>query len=182
MLGNDIVDLADAAGHHPRFDARVLTAAEQALVAADPRLRGVLWAAKESAYKAARKEDARTVFSPSRFVVHLSDTRHATVAAGERRFAVELAAGDGWVHAVARGAGDPPTTVCAAVETLAAEDDESAAVRRLALDTIERVTGLAGLEIVRDGRIPSLGLHGRPVADLSLSHHGRFVAFACVLR
>jgi phosphopantetheinyl transferase (holo-ACP synthase) len=183
MLGNDVVDLADAGGRHPRFDARVFTTAERALIAADPRLRGVLWAAKESAYKAARKEDARTVFSPSRFLVRLEDARHATVAAGERRFAVELSPGDGYVHAVARGAGDPPATVCTAVETRAAGADESDAVRRLTVDTIERVTGIAGFAVVRDSRIPSLRVNGHAVAaDLSLSHHGRFVAFACVLR
>ena len=183
MLGNDVVDLADAVGRHPRFDARVFATTEQALIAADPRLRGVLWAAKESAYKAARKEDSRTTFSPSRFVVYLDDARRATVTAGDRRFTVELAHGDGWVHAVARGAGDPPASVCAAVEALAPGADESHAVRRLALATIERVTGIAGLEVVRDGRVPSLSASGRPVAaDLSLSHHGRVVAFACVLR
>jgi phosphopantetheinyl transferase (holo-ACP synthase) len=182
MLGNDVVDLADAAGRHPRFDARVFAPAEQALVAADPRLRGVLWAAKESAYKAARKDDVRTVFSPSRFVVHFEQARHVTVSVGSRRFVVELAEGDGWVHAVARAPDDPPATACAAVETLAAEDDESDAARRLALATIEGVTGIAGLEITRDGRIPLLVLNGWRVGDLSLSHHGRFVAFACVLR
>ncbi len=183
MLGNDIVDLADAVGHHPRFAARVFAATELALIDADPDLAGVLWAAKESAYKAARKADAGTVFSPPRFVVRLDDTRRATVAAGDRRFDIELFRADGYVHAVARAADDPPASVCAAVETVPPGTSESAVVRRLAVDTIERATGVDGLEIVRDGRVPTLRRHGLPIAaDLSLSHHGRFVAFACVLR
>lgn len=183
MLGNDVVDLADAGGRHPRFDARAFAAAELALIAADPGLRAVLWAAKESAYKAARKAEPRTVFSPSRFVVELADARRARVTFGERRFAVELSPGDGYVHAIARAAGDPDATVCAAVETIARDADESAAVRRLAIDTIQRATGQSGFSVARDGRIPSLHRHGQAVdADLSLSHHGRFVAFACVLR
>src|SRR5439155_10573151 len=64
MIGNDIVDLGDseshAEGRHPRFDGRVFDETEHALIDATPepeRVRWLLWAAKESAYKAARKED-----------------------------------------------------------------------------------------------------------------------------
>ena len=58
----------------------------------------------------------------------------------------------------------------------------SAAARTLAIDTIAPVLGVPpeDLEIVRSGRIPLLLRRGgRACGDLSLSHHGRFVAFAC---
>jgi len=76
MLGNDVVDLGDpesrAGARHARFDARAFDRTERALIATSPRgehERWRLWAAKESAYKAARKEDPCTVFSPQRFAV-----------------------------------------------------------------------------------------------------------------
>jgi len=190
MIGNDVVDLGDAdsriAGHHPRFDQRVFAPSERDLIEAAPdaeRVRWLLWAAKESAYKAARKAYRATVFSPARFVVDLDGTEHATVTAGERRFTVDLVRTKDYVHAVARAADDPPAPACAAVGTVPAGTSDSTAVRRLAIDTLERALGTNGLEIGRDGRVPLLLRHGRPVAaDLSLSHHGRFAAFACVLR
>jgi phosphopantetheinyl transferase (holo-ACP synthase) len=183
MLGNDVVDLADAAGRHPRFAARVFTPAERARLDADPALGGVLWAAKESAYKAARQADRAVVFSPARFVVELDDAERARVTAGERRFVIDLVRTAEYVHAVARAAEDAPAAACTAVGTVPAGTSDSAAVRRLALDTLARALGLDGLAIGRDGRIPLLLRHGRPMAaDLSLSHHGRFAAFACMLR
>jgi phosphopantetheinyl transferase (holo-ACP synthase) len=182
MLGNDVVDLADAAGHHPRFAARVFTPAERVLLAADPALCGVLWAAKESAYKAARKADPATVFSPSAFLVALDRRERARVTVGERRFVVDLLRTAEYVHAVARAAEDAPTAAFAAVGAVPAGASDSAAVRRLAVDTLERALDMDGLAIGRDGRIPLLLRHGRPMpADLSLSHHGRFAAFACRL-
>ncbi len=76
MLGNDVVDLCDRDSHpttlHPRFDERVFTDGERAALAASDsigRERWRIWAAKEAAYKAARKLDARICFSPRRFVV-----------------------------------------------------------------------------------------------------------------
>jgi phosphopantetheinyl transferase (holo-ACP synthase) len=183
MLGNDVVDLADAAGRHPRFATRVFTPAERALIDSDSALGGVLWAAKESAYKAARKADRATVFSPARFVVDLDGAERATVTVGERRFVVDLVRTADYVHAVACAAGDAPTAACAAVGTVPAGTSDGLAVRRLAVDTLARALGLDGLAIGRDGRIPLLLRHGRPMAaDLSLSHHGRFAAFAYVLR
>ena len=78
-VGNDIVDLRDPETRpgalHPRFDARVFTPAERERIGPDEqghRMRWLMWAAKESAYKAAKKLDPRTVFSPSRFEVELS--------------------------------------------------------------------------------------------------------------
>jgi len=58
-------------------------------------------------------------------------------------------------------------------------------VRELAVASVARALDLAasGLAVVREGRLPSLAYRGRMLdAALSLSHHGRFAAFACSLR
>ncbi len=102
-----------------------------------------------------------------------------------------------FVHVVALVAGSDWGAVVMAVEPLlmhseairseathsAADpsEDASLAVRRLALREIARALGVeAGrLAIGRQGRIPTVELDGRTAEfALSLSHHGRFVAFA----
>jgi phosphopantetheinyl transferase (holo-ACP synthase) len=191
MLGNDVVDFGDAesraAGLHPRFDRRVFDPVERAWIAASPHgehVRWLIWAAKESAYKAARKQDPRTVFAPVRFAVRRAGVSRATVVAGTRRFDVDLVMNARHVHAVARGTADSPGPLCTAVAPLPAGATPSDAVRQLVVATLAPILGVTcdALSIRRHGRIPELWLHGRrSAADLSLSHHGRFVAFACVL-
>ena len=58
------------------------------------------------------------------------------------------------------------------------------AVRRFAIDEMTPwLRARAGdLELVSEGRVPRFRLSGRPVRlTFSLSHHGRFVAFACAV-
>src|SRR5215475_12911866 len=108
MIGNDVVDLADPDADpgrlHPRFDGRVFDPSERALIAASTqpsRTRWILWALKESAYKAARKEEPTIVFSPARFVVSHQEAASAIVCACGRRFRASISCGPGYVHAVA---------------------------------------------------------------------------------
>ena len=57
-------------------------------------------------------------------------------------------------------------------------------MRTLAIATLAPHLGIAvaELSVARDGRIPHLQHRGVALtADLSLSHHGRYVAFACAL-
>src|SRR5437899_1651529 len=108
MIGNDVVDLHDpetlAEQRHPRFDERVFSDVERELIAisrAPDRLRWVLWGAKESAFKLARKLDASTVFSPRRFVVTLADARRGVVHHRDRIFRVRIDASATRVHVIA---------------------------------------------------------------------------------
>jgi hypothetical protein len=189
MVGNDVVDLADpevrGGPGHPRFDARVFSRAERCAIGASGvpnRLRWMLWAAKEAAYKLARKRDPLVIFSPRRFVVRLDASLHGEVSWDGGRCAVSLGVEGDAVHAVATD-GDAlrlTSAVASAGATLDASDAARAlAVRRLARRLDARPETL---RIGRRGRIPTLEIGGVPAGvDLSLSHHGRFVAFACDL-
>lgn len=194
MLGDDVVDLADAetcaGAQHPRFDARVLSAAERAAVAAAPdterarRLRWTFFAAKEAAYKLVRRLEPATPFSPGRFEVTLADAGAARVRHEGRTLDVAFAEHDGAIHAVASLAGAAHGPRLAALAHTAAGEDESLAARRLACARVAEALGVgaARLAVVREGRLPALRLDGAPLdATLSLSHHGRFVGFACEL-
>ncbi len=85
MVGNDVVDLRArivAGPRHPRFDARVFAPSEHRALreSAEPdALRWAFWAAKEAAYKVAKKLDDEAVWSPVRFVVRIERGR------GQRR-------------------------------------------------------------------------------------------------
>ena len=80
LVGNDVVDLLDPQSQpgaiHPRWDARVFTAFEQATLAealSAHVTRWKLWAAKESAFKVAKKMHPGLSFFPTSFQVELLD-------------------------------------------------------------------------------------------------------------
>jgi hypothetical protein len=196
MVGNDVVDLRDrdagrADADWVRFDARVFADSERALVTGGaPRARWRLWAAKEAAYKLARKLDARTVFSPPRFVVRLGADGAGLVEHGARCFEVVLSETAERVHAVARTGRAVGDVAVGLVRLPDGHPDRvrpggpSRAVRRLACDELACRLDVspADLEVRTRDRIPELWCRGRraPV-DLSLSHHGGWVAFAALL-
>ena len=187
MVGNDVVDLGDAEARegatHPGFDARVFDAREREALAASGapnRLRWLLWAAKEAAYKAGRRENPELVFSPRRFEVHLDAGLSGTVRHPDGSVPVTITEDADAVHAVARAPGD--AAILCGIARRPEEADASVAVRQLARERIAAHLGCEpdALRFERDGRIPRLRVPGIDRAlDVSLSHHGRFVAFAC---
>lgn len=188
MLGNDVVDLGQPStqpgAQHPRFDARVFTERERALIAAaaTPNARWKLWAAKEAAFKAAKKLDPSVVWAPARFEVTLTAPLAGSVRHGGRSFALRLLENDQLVHALAQQGTLAEDVLCGVAERAGA--DESAAASAFACGEIAARLGVPvrRVTIAKRGRVPVLCVDGAPArADLSLSHHGRFVAYACAL-
>ena len=193
MVGNDVVDLGDRevlqGPTHPRFDARVFTPEERELLLESEnteRMRWTLWAAKEAAYKLAKKLDPAVVFSPRRFAVMMTAPGRAEVLHRGRRLAVRIAEAGKALHAVAF---EPRAQrlLLWAVEARRRGADPSRAARSLAARVLAEELGVTrrSLRFGRRGRVPTarvFGPDGRDTPlDLSLSHHGRFVAFACQL-
>ena len=205
--GNDVVDLGDPealpGASHPRFEARVFCLRERSWIEASPqpvRARWALWAAKEAALKALRRDRPTLPFHPRRFEVSLTGrlrafTRSAlngVVCAPGAELEVRVSIDPERLHAWVGAS----STV--AVERLEAGESPSAGVRRLALAMARRRFPSEALRIDRDDRIPTLvrtpfrttgatrtvaGASRSPEPDarrvpLSLSHHGRFVACA----
>ena len=199
LVGNDVVDLHDPESRpealHPRFDARVFTSDErEALgVSAFPHsLRWTLWAAKESAYKVSKKLDPAVRFLPKDFEVRriAEGGEGGSVVVHETGpFDVRLDRTDEWVRAVATitavSAPSAHRLVCAGIERLEGPGaDPSRTVRELACAAIgSRVNVPPGqVRIATDRGIPvALWRNRRLPVDLSLSHHGRFVAWAITL-
>jgi hypothetical protein len=200
MVGNDVVDLrdpdADASTLHPRFDLRAFAECERSSLAAHadaPRERWAMWAAKEAAYKLARRLDGTVVFSPPRFVVSWDSVdaqrceRRGRVRHPAGPFDVLLREGDDHVHAIALLPGTDPAGLVAGIDrpdlrvTYAGPEGPGRSARALARAAVGRSLGLPleALEVRKRGRVPELWLRGEPTAgDLSLSHHGALVAFA----
>lgn len=198
MVGNDVVDLRDPESRceslHPRFDTRVFSEGERAAIGdADDseRVRWKLWAAKEAAYKLVRKFAPTTVFSPQLFQVKLSGDTGATVDHEDSCCTVRYTENDGALHAVATSGVAEPSTVVTGWRRLEAgeiasgdPDAPSQAVRALLCERIAEQLGVAvsELEVRRQGRVPFLFVNGEPApVDLSLSHHGDWLGFACEL-
>lgn len=193
MIGNDVVDLLDpetlAGASHPRFDRRVFTPAEREALArsgAPNRLRWILWAAKEAAYKALRKAEPETVWSPARFVVELDERLEGAVMYDGRALPVRVEEAADFVHAIAAQRPEELELVRAEAFRLAGAEQHgegpSRAVRHRAITCVAHWLRLPrrDLGFVRHGRLPLLEVRGRPAnVDVSLSHHGRLGAFAC---
>jgi len=206
MVGNDVVDLGDRETQpgslHPRFDQRVFTTDEQQLIATDRcsnRLRWMLWASKESAYKLVKRENPSIVFSPRAFEVVLQRARMshqppAAVKTGEtcglagiaqvhhqgHAVCVEIRQHGDAIHAVATRSWDRITKLISAVGTTGPYP--SSTVRDLARHHLAPMLEATPdeLEVVSGpDRIPALRIgRERLPGFMSLSHHGRFVAFS----
>jgi len=151
---------------------------ELAAASSPHRTRWEMWAAKESAFKAAKRIDPRLSFHPSAFSVELHDLAAARVDHAVGRFEVQLEVTPEYVHAVATLEGSP--TASSKVGSLEGDSSASAQVRdlaRLAVGSMPDVEP-SQVEISRAG-VPVVSIGGvvLPV-ELSLSHHGRFLACA----
>lgn len=182
-VGNDVVDLEDPAIAHThlrdRFISRVCAPSERRSLAAaaDKKLRlWSLFAAKEAAFKALSKSGP-LVFAHSRFVV-TADLRSVSYESEVLWLRVDV---DGpCVHAIAWTDDEVPL---AGVRQIREGMDPGLAARALLLEAL----GTEGLSVERAPAPgswngfgpPKLFREGREVnLDISLSHDGRFVAFA----
>lgn len=192
-IGNDVVDLRDPetgpGAVHSRFDQRVFTPEEREWVRSAPlsqRIRWSFWAAKESAFKAARKLDPGVPFHPRRFVVKpLEEGRAEVVHRTAGRFKVWLEEAHGWVHAAATAFEEefsPPRWALSLLgEDELEHSDASRKVRELARRTMAPLLAMdpSDLRIVLVDGIPALRREREALPlDISLSHHGRMLACA----
>lgn len=190
MVGNDVVDLSICNDIIPnwktRFMKRVFTESECEIIQSRLNWRSILWslwAAKEAAYKAFKRYQTNLAFDYKQFVVS-EDLR--TVSVFGESIDLSVVSHNHYVHAVVyRGAS--PLRVVWAVETHdRIPDDESSAVREtLKRNLINKIpSGIReGLFISpTDGCPPSvLWGESREERPLSLSHDGKYTAFATII-
>ena len=201
-VGNDVIDLKDpeniGKSRDDRFLGRVFTAGERELIASVPSpdtLLWSLWAAKEAAYKAVSSADPAVCSIPHRYRVVLEAedaTRKIVRLAGKvitprGELVLEVAVSADWVHALAAGAEEALKRLCWRVKRLEGGKgavNPSAFVRGALLREIARRLDcpVGDLSVVKnpDGLgAPRVLFRGDLLAaEVSLSHDGRFAAFA----
>jgi len=201
-VGNDVVDLKDpeniGKSRDDRFLGRVFTAGERELIASVPSpdtLLWSLWAAKEAAYKAVSSADPAvcSIHHRYRVVLEAEDaTRKIVRLAGKvitprGELVLEVAVSADWVHALAAGAEEALKRLCRRVKRLEGRKgavNPSAFVRGALLREIARRLDcpVGDLSVVKnpDGLgAPRVLFRGDLLAaEVSLSHDGRFAAFA----
>jgi phosphopantetheinyl transferase (holo-ACP synthase) len=193
LVGNDVVDLHDPesqpAALHARFDVRVFTFDELRALNASAslhELRWTLWAAKESVYKVAKKLDPAVRFLPRDFLVRWVAEGRARVIHETGSFEVRVERTHEWIWAVAThtaaGAASIEHPVNTGIERLEAPGaDASQSVREFVRAALGSRMDLppGEVRIAADRGIPvALWRNRRLPVDVSLSHHGRFVAWA----
>lgn len=192
MIGNDVVDFEDPETRkkqlHPRFDQRIFSEQElHALAQSDDphRLRWAMWAAKEASYKCGRKQVQNLIFSPRQFVVLPQDDARLHVRHPQFDFEVELQMSAQRVHALARCSSHCNSHQNALTAVLKVsptqQQNPSQSIRYWARHCLAPYVQISAgdLSIVTADKIPYLqGPDHQILGDLSLSHHGRFLAFA----
>jgi phosphopantetheine--protein transferase-like protein len=201
-VGNDVVDLKDpeniGKNRDDRFLGRVFTAGERELIASvssPDTLLWSLWAAKEAAYKAVSSADPAVCSIPHRYrvaldaedaarkIVHLA----GKVITPRGELVLEVAVSADWVHALAAGSEEALKRLCRRVKRLEGGKgavNPSAFVRGALLREIARHLDcpVGNLSVVKnpDGPgAPRVLFRGDLLAaEVSLSHDGRFAAFA----
>jgi len=201
-VGNDVVDLKDpeniGKSRDDRFLGRVFTAGERELIASAPSpdtLLWSLWAAKEAAFKAVSSGDPTVCSIPHRYrvVLEAEDAKRKIVRLAGKvitprgELVLEVAVSADWVHALAAGAEEALKRLYRRVKRLEGGKgaaDPSAFVRGELLREIARHLDcpVGDLSVVKnqDGLgVPRVLFRGDLLAaEVSLSHDGRFAAFA----
>jgi phosphopantetheinyl transferase (holo-ACP synthase) len=207
-VGNDVVDLKEPENlgkcGNERFLDRVLTVAERTLVVDAKESDALLWsfwAAKEAAYKAVSRGDPSVCSIPRRYHVFLDSGNSGATGADSMgpegrlagrvvtpvgEFALQIILTEDYVHAVVTESAAGFAGITHRVDRADAKDggDASQFVRRQLLGEIARRLDCPLEDLaVRKGQSgsgpPEVYFRDQPLAvELSLSHDGRFAAFA----
>ncbi len=205
LVGNDVVDFA-APGNvgksgDSRFCRRVFTAEEQALIAGSTcpdELLWTIWAAKEAAYKAVSRDDPAVSSVPrcyqiihgdgAQFISHgkINCAPSPWISTPRGELALWIDVTKERVHAVTAGSEADLDLLCRRVDRLDGAGDPATVVRENIIREIARCIGCStgDLRVVKDPTgpgAPRVLLCGRLLTVwISLSHDGRFTAFAFV--
>jgi len=196
LIGNDIIDLhffETPLYRHVRYISRVCSEREiRALKYSQDATRdlAIIWAAKEATFKLFSKQLAIGHFIPREFSTNFSgfnsqaNALNLEVSFAEAKARAQINVHSRWVHALAKSKAnvilDWEVKEVSTLDALGLTPIEESKVARQLASELASDHGWHGLSIDSNGRIPSFGPtpYSDPAADVSLSHHGRFVAAA----
>ncbi len=189
MIGNDLVDLnlADRnAWKRRRFLNKVFAPAEQQLLSEsfDPgTLQWILWSMKESAYKLHYRKNRVRALNPIRFVCALDSDYQGRAEIDNEVYHIDISLNKNLIHSIAK--------YCKSVHNIFYKTISSENVDFVRMETISSLVQsfskqndyeYQGVNFQKNSHgIPFLReASGKMIADCSISHHGRFGAYAFV--
>jgi phosphopantetheine--protein transferase-like protein len=203
-VGNDVVDLKhpenQGKSKDDRFLGRVFTADERDRIAGAARpetLLWALWAAKEAAFKVVSRDDPTACSTPRKYDILLDPLDVSALCLAGRaitprgKLALRIIVTDDYVHALSAATEGDLDSVFQRVDRMDVEEDHGGAsdfVRRELLIEIARCLDcpLGELSVAKEPLGPGAPFvlrRGQPLAvEISLSHDGRFAAFAFMIR
>ena len=181
MLGNDIVDL----NHLPK-EERSLSKPYLSKICSNREIDKILnsehpnlclwsiWTMKESAYKIAIKLGAERAFNPKKFETFQVDANSGLISSDYGTMISATVFDENFIHTIAFL---PNTKAYKSGEMICA-DNQSAAVRHaLIRDYLVLYPNAQNNEVIMQNDIPQL-ISDSDKIDISLSHHGDFIAWA----
>ena len=186
MIGNDIVDLKQAAKDsnwkRPRFLEKIFTQAEQSIIfSAENKDQTVwlLWSMKEAAYKAYVREFEHSFFNPKRIQCQMGLNDEGVVSVDDKIYYVRTIITSEYVHSTASNSKDyfPKTDLFKLFHSNQSEEVKTRLMHQI-FNKRERDLNLIQIKKTALG-VPNLFLNDQQIFDaLSLSHHGKYGAFA----
>jgi len=189
MIGNDIVDLLKASNdsnwQRPRFLDKVFTEAEQQMIlnAKDQsQMVWLLWSMKEAAYKVYVQQFGKRFFNPKRLVCKLYPKNKGTVNVEFVKYKTYSLIDKNFIHSIAYTTENKDLkTKCFNIETHSHES-QSNLTKKQVLKYFSKIKNVS--EDVLSIQKNELGIphlfEDRLKLDerLSISHHGRYCAYA----
>jgi len=189
MIGNDIVDLAQAAldsnWRRERYLDRLFTAEEQALIlnASNPHQTvWKLWSIKEASYKVYVQETGHRFFNPKKLRCEVMSPTEGLVTIFDRVYNTTSEITEHFIHSIAFAEAENDGLKASFKLKVKDAVSQSMAVRMELIRTISETQSIPKnhLQVQTNATgIPQLYIEGKPYAQsLSLSHHGAYGAFA----
>jgi phosphopantetheinyl transferase (holo-ACP synthase) len=187
MIGNDIVDLdivlKENKATNLRYLNKICTENEIKTIQSsiDPNITlWRIWTIKEAAYKIINKSNGIRAYFPKKIeTVFLSETEAEVNSPWGKISVVTIPSNDHYIHSIASISDNP---FFAGVEKVYPESNPSESVRMFCLQDLVNKMNLessVSLQIKTENNIPFVYLNEDKLpVNLSLSHHGRFVAWS----
>lgn len=186
MIGNDIVDLKQAAKDsnwkRPRFLDKVFTQKEQLIISSSEnkvQMVWLLWSMKEAAYKAYVRETQHSFFNPKRIQCQLGLNNKGVVCIDNKTYNMKSVITSEYVHSIAKknDAKFPEIHLFKVNNSKLSETVKTRIVNHIASKKgkdLRRIT-LRKTEL----GVPNVYVNKEQIVDaLTISHHGKFGAFA----
>ena len=189
MIGNDIIDLQLASvqsdWRRKGFLDKLFSITEKSFIydSSDPSVAvWRLWSMKESVYKIHVRSSKVRSFNPKHFSCTFKTGTEGIVISNERTYKTKTLSNGDFIHTIATGS-DVEQGIFDGLIMKEDQKDLSSLLYKKTLEDLAKrqFLGINDLQLLKNElQVPELFLNGNKLQmSCSLSHHGRYGAYAC---